>query len=243
MQINLIFALFNHTKTKVMTNFLPVRSILLVCLSLVLLSSCKNDEVAVKDFAYIRFINASPTLATYNIYFDDKMVNTAAIPFGGTISYTPYVLGAHTLKYTAGSNINPILTKSITLSDKINSAYLIGKDNSLEVLLVADDASVTSTTKAFVKFINLSPDAPALSLDIKGGANLAKDKSYKLGSGFVQVDPKSYDLEIKDPSGNVKTTLTGVDMVAGRYYTVISKGMLNPSPTEQAFSAQSIINL
>ncbi|MGF1924300.1 MAG: DUF4397 domain-containing protein, partial [Bacteroidia bacterium] len=156
----------------------------------------------------------------------------------------PYAAGNHTVRYTTATSTATVFSKQLTLTgNQIHSAYLIDKDNKMDVLLVVDDASVTSTTKAFVKFINLSPDAPALNLDIKAGANLVKDRTYKLGSAFVQVDPKAYDFEIKDAAnGTVKTTLSGVDMVAGRYYTIISRGMLNPSATDQPFSAQSIIN-
>ncbi len=210
------------------------------------LSSCKKEEpTEAPDASYIRFVNASPTLGTYNIFFNDKKVNTAAIPFGGTVSYGLYTAGSHTVKYTTATNATAILTKQITLgASQIQTAYLIDKDANLDVLLVVDDASVTSTTKAFVKFINLSPDAPALNLDVKAGANLVKDRTYKTGSAFIQVDPKTYDFDIKDAAtGAVKTTLTGIEMTAGRYYTIISKGMLVPGTTDQAFSAQSIINL
>lgn len=212
--------------------------------TLVGLSSCKKTEVDAPDGAYIRFINASPTLGTYNVLFDDVKVNTAALPFGGTVNYAPYVFGSHTVKYTTASNATPVLTQQINLAaNQIHSAYLIDKDAKLELLLIVDDASVTSTTKAFVKFINLSPDAPALNLDLKAGANLIKDKTYKTGSPFIQVDPKTYDFDIKDSAtGAVKTTLTGIEMAAGRYYTIISRGMLNPGTNDQAFSAQSIIN-
>ena len=229
-----------------MTNFIPARLFTFVVLfSLVALIACKKEEVNVPNASYIRFINASPTLGTYNVFLNNKMVNTAALPFGGTVSYAAYIIGNHTVKYTTVSSAQAVLTKQIVLAiNQIHSAYLIDKDAKLDLLLVVDDASVTSTTKAFVKFINLSPDAPALNLDIKAGANLIKDKTFKTGSAFMQVDPKTYDFDIKDSAtGLVKTTLTGVDMAAGRYYTIISRGMLNPSATDQPLSAQSIINL
>lgn len=228
-----------------MTNFIPVRLFTYVVLFIVVaLSSCKKEEETVPDGSYIRFINASPTLGTYNVFLNDRMVNTAALPFGGTVSYAAYIFGNHTVKYTTSSNVQSVLTKQIVLTgNQIHSAYLIDKDAKLDLLLVVDDASVTSTTKAFVKFINLSPDAPALNLDIKSGVNLIKDKTYKTGSAFIQVDPKTYDFDIKDAAtGLVKTTLTGVEMVAGRYYTIISRGMLSPGTNDQPLSAQSIIN-
>jgi hypothetical protein len=227
---------------------LPIKTVrFFACIALftmVGLSSCKKEEETFSEGGYIRFINTSPTLGTFNIFFNDKLVNTGAIPFGGTVSYALYAAGKHTVKYTTATNPTAVLTKEISLTaNQIHSAYLIDKDAKLDLLLVVDDASVTSTTKAFVKFINLSPDAPALNLDVNAGANLVKDKTYKTGSAYIQIDPKTYDFDIKDSAtGVVKTTLTGVAMVAGRYYTIISRGLLTPGTNDQPFSAQSIIN-
>ncbi len=228
-----------------MRNFIPARLFsLLLILSVVTLNSCKTKDVELPAGAHIRFINASPTLGTYNIYVDDRMQNTAAIPFGGTISYVAYLAGNHDIKYTTASSVQSVLTKQISLTkDKIYSVYLIDKNDKMDALVITDDASVSSTTKAFVKFINLSPDAPALSLDIAEGANLFASKTYKTGTEFVQVDPKTYNFNIKDSAtGAIKTTLKDVEFAAGRYYTIISRGMLNPGTNDQPFSAQSIIN-
>ena len=228
-----------------MTNLIPTRlfSFLLI-FSIVILGSCKKKEVDAPDASYIRFVNASPTFGTYNIYLDDKMLNTLAIPFGGTVSYSPFIFGQHTVKYTTATNSQAVFTKNITLlGNKIHSLYLVDVAGKMDALLVIDDASATSKTKAFVKFINLSPDAPALSLDIAGGANLFTNKTYKMGTDFVEVDPKNYAFNIKDfASGAIKATLTDIDFAAGRYYTIIARGMLNPGTNEQSFSAQSIIN-
>lgn len=218
-------------------------SFLLALVSLTFFS-CKKEEENLPDAAYVRFINASPTLATYNVYLDDNKINSAAIPFGGTISYKPYIAGGHTVKFTYATTIDALLTKSFNLTgNQIHTVFLTGRANDMDIFMVIDDASVSSDTKAFVKFINLSPDAPALDLDVKGGANLVKGKTYKTASAFVQVDPKTYDLEIKDASGVVKTTLTGVEMAKGRYYTVVSRGLLTPSTNEQPFGAESYPNL
>ncbi|SFG61563.1 DUF4397 domain-containing protein [Pedobacter insulae] len=216
-----------------------------VLFSFVAFNACKKaDNPPNADGAYIRFINTSPTLGTYNIYFDDKIVNTMAVPFGGTVSYKPYVAGSYSVKYTTATNPESILTKQISLaSKKIYSLYLVDKDDKLDALLVTDDASATSTTKAFVKFINLSPDAPALGLDIAQGASLFTNKTYKTGTEFVEVDAKAYTFEIMDSgSGTLKASLPELTLAAGRYYTIIARGMINPGPNDQGFGAQSIIN-
>ncbi|RZK43774.1 MAG: DUF4397 domain-containing protein [Pedobacter sp.] len=230
------------------TSFLSIKSFRFLSyfalLALVGLSACKGEEELSPNASYLRFINMSPTLGTYNIYFDDTKLNTAAIPFGGTIAYNTYFMGAHTVKYTTASSTVAVLTKSISLDvDKIHSLYLIDKGDKMDVLMVTDNVGAISTTKGLVKFLNLSPDAPALTLDIKEGANIARDKTYKTGGEFVSLDPKKYTFEVKDAAtGVVKATLTDIDVAIGRHYTIVARGMMSPGANEQAFSAQSLIN-
>lgn len=232
---------FYTSKNKIVLVF----ALMLVALGL---NSCKKEEEKeYTDASYVRHVNASPTLGTYNIYFDDSKVNTSAIPFGGTVSYSPYAAGSHTVKYTTATNIQSLLTKSVTLeANKIQTLFLIGQANNLDALLVVDDATEAGafSEKAFVKFINLSPDAPALSLEINGGASLYQNKAYKANSNYIEVEAKEYTFDIKDSAtGAVKTSLPNLTLGKGRYYTIIARGMLNPGANEQPFSAQSIINL
>ncbi len=210
-------------------------------------SSCKKaEETIYLDAAYMRVINMSPTLATYNIYANDVKMNTAAIPFGGAVSYSNFEAAvANKIMFTTASNTQSVLTKNITLDkDKIYSLYLIDKGASLTTLLVNDVmAEIPSQEKCYVKFLHLGMDAPALTLSIKGGAELSGSRTYQTVSEFKEIDPEKYTLEIKDAAtGAVKTTLENLDLKAGRYYTIVARGLLNPGDTDRAFSAQTIIN-
>ncbi len=208
------------------------------------LSSCKKTDDTVKDQSYLRVINVSPTAGTYNAYINDKLANSAALPFGGTINYVQAVPGTYSLKFTTASDIQSLLTRSVTLeTNKVYSYYLIEKVPNLDGLLVVDDMSMAAVDKGFVKFINLSADAPALDLVIKDGASVTTGKTYKTSSAFTGFEPKAYTFQIKDSAtGTVKATLSDVTLAAGRFYTIVAKGLLNPGNNEQAFGAQSIIN-
>lgn len=216
----------------------------LAAFSVLSLGSCKKGDEPVADKSYLRIINASPTAATYNVYIADKMANTVPLPFGGTVSYIQAEPDKYTLKFTTASDMQSLLTKSIDLSKNlVYSYYLIDKTPNLDGLLVTDDMSMASQDKTFVKFINLSPDAPALDLKIKDGASITTGKTYKTSSTFAGFEAKTYTLEIKDSAtGAVKATLTDVPLAAGRFYTIMARGLLTPGNNEQSFSAQSIIN-
>lgn len=211
---------------------------------LTVLTSCKKEETDT-TISYLRVVNASPSLATYNAYFNGTMVNSAALPFGGSASYSSYTPGSYSLKFTTASNVESLLTKTVTLGvNTYYSTYLINKPAALDIYTIADDLSITATDKAYVRFINLSPDAPALDLaKTSATTSLATNKAYKTASGFTTVDAGTYTLDAKETStGTVKTTSASTTFVAGYHYDVICGGLVTPAnDTERPLSLQVIL--
>ncbi|TCC97110.1 DUF4397 domain-containing protein [Pedobacter hiemivivus] len=207
------------------------------------LASCSKETESVA-YSYLSIANASPTLGTYNIYLDGTKYNTSgAVAFGGVITYSSLTAGDHTLSFTTESSSNVLTSKTVSLEDnEAYSAFLIDKGDKQEVLLVKDEMTVASTEKAFIRFINLSPDAPALDLSVSDGETLISDKAYKSASAFQAIDPKVYSFELK-ANGIVKALLADQTLTAGKYYTIISRGLITVGEIDQPFGAQLITNL
>ncbi|RZJ78429.1 MAG: DUF4397 domain-containing protein [Flavobacterium sp.] len=209
------------------------------------LTACKTDEIEVTPASYISVFNASPTAATYDVYLSDVKFNSAALPFGGGTTYTAKPVGNYNIKLTVAGRIESLITKSVNLAEnKYYSYYFIDRPNVIDGLLVSDDLSATTTDKAFVRFINLSPDASSLDLVTSTGTSVATDKAFKQNSAFIQIATGATVLVIKDKAtGITKSTLESFNFVTGGYYTVIARGLLNPaSTTENSFSGQVILH-
>ncbi len=220
-----------------------VFSLVLITLSTLAVISCKKVEQVTTNISFLRIINASPTLGTFDTYINAQKANSGPLPFGGVLRYVQPTAGSCVLRFTVANDLQTLFTKSINLTaDVAYSYYLIDKGTNLDGLLITDVMGSTATDKAYVKFINLSPDASALSLNVQSGMSLAALTAYKATSEFIAVDVKKQSFEIKDAAGNVKTTLVDETLAGGRYYTIIARGLLNPGNNEQAFSAQAIIN-
>ncbi|MBO9672619.1 MAG: DUF4397 domain-containing protein [Sphingobacteriaceae bacterium] len=218
---------------------------LFVLFAFTALTSCKKAETVDPNISYIRVINTSPSLATYNAYFNGTMVNSAALPFGGSTSYTSYAAGSYSLKFTTASSTESVLTKTVTLSaTTYYSAYLINKPGALDIFTVGDDLSTPSTDKAYIRFINLSPDAPALDLAKTSATTaLISNKAYKSASGFITVDAGTYSLDAKETStGTVKATIGSTSFTAGYHYDIICGGLVTPAnDTERPLSLQAVL--
>lgn len=213
-------------------------------------SSCKKDDdsdttTPESGTSFISIVNASPSLATYNFYMDDVKMNTAALPLGGTIPYAQVNSASYTTKFTSASTTESLLTKSLTLSSSgVYTYFLTGlADQQLEGILVKDEISGV-TTQGAVRLVNLSPDAEAFDLVINGGTSIVANQFYKSVSAFVAVNPAKVTLNVVEKStGLVKASIANVDIAAGKYYTVLVRGMVNPGNTEHPLGAQLIVNL
>lgn len=208
-------------------------------------SACKKTDTVDPTLSAIRVVNASPSSATYNVYLSGSLINSAELPFAGSLSYVQKTAGAYSLKFTTGSSVESLLTKSITMSQSVyQSFFLINKPGTLDGLYVNDDLSVASADKAYIRFVNLSPDAQALDLAKTGASSaLITNKAFKVASGFISIDPGTYSFDAKDTStGLVKTTLSSTTFVAGYHYDVICAGLITPAnDTERALTLQALL--
>ncbi|MCZ4242811.1 DUF4397 domain-containing protein [Pedobacter punctiformis] len=223
---------------------LTLQSFLLL-LTIVSLFSCQKTEPSDTPTTSLRVINASPASATYNVYLGGTPINTVALPFTGASTYKSGLPGAYSIKFTTANSTESLFSKDISLAQSIYSSfYLLNKPGQLDGLLTTDDLSIPDASKAYIRFINLAPDA-ATALDLaKTGSTsaLISNKAYKAISNFIAVDAGSYAFDAKETGGlTVKATLAGAILTAGYHYDVICAGLSNPAnDTERPLTLQVI---
>jgi hypothetical protein len=211
-----------------------------------LVSSCSKDLTPTQEFSFLNITNASPGLGTYNVYVDQAKANPGALSFGGNIPYISPAPGSHNVKFTTASSTESLIAKDINLeANAAHSLFLVGKPGALDYLVIKDELGNISSDKAFIRFINLSPNAPALDLAVKDGDTIIPDKSYKASSKFTEVEAKTYVFQIK--ANATGTTVPSVDLSsmefkAGRSYTILAMGLLDHTDIEQAFTGTVITN-
>jgi hypothetical protein len=211
-------------------------------------SACSKNETEIPSISGLMVVNAAPNHGTYNVYINkiSTPVNTkGALPFLGTISpYFNITPGSNVLKFTTASSVESVYTETTNLeADKAYSYFLINDIPNLSGLLLQDDLSASSAEKAFVRFINVSPDAGNLDLAVDSGATLIADKAFKGASEFISIDPKPYNLVIKSKTtGEVLATLKNLTVTAGKMYSIVAAGMVDATELQQPLKLQVITN-
>lgn len=219
----------NKLKMSVTKKFKNLGVLALLSIGALTIQSCSKENAPAQEYTFLNITNTSPTLATFNIFVDQSKINQGAVAFLGNSGYMPLSPGDHNIKFTTASN-EPVISKNISLeTNGVTSLFLIDKAPNIDYLIVKDQLGNMNSSKAFVRFINLSPNAPSLDLADKDGDVIISAKAYKAASAFIEIDPKSYVLQLQDNGTEPELEpkdLESFEFKAGKSYTVIAAGLL-----------------
>jgi hypothetical protein len=201
-----------------------------LALSAVMASCSKDfDNTPAPAVSGLNVIHASPTTELLDFYVNNARGNNENFGFTKKLGYYNLYSGTSKVTITKKGSQTPLAAESFNFQpERGYSLFVIGKLDSIKFLMVKDSVSLPGTGKANVRFVNASPDAPALNLSIAGSAtDLVTDKAYKQYSEFTTVDAASkVTFTAKNKAtGAVEATLPNVTIEAGGTYTIWVKGL------------------
>lgn len=207
----------------------------------VLLSSCSKDEDIAQ--ANVLVIHASPDAPGVDLLVDEVKQNTSALTYPQNTGYLKVNAGSRNFKINVAGTPTTVINANVTLEqDKSYSVFAIDSVSKISAVVVADDLSTPASGKAHVRFIHLSPNAPAVDIALDGGAVVFPNTSFKVGTAFTPLDAGTYDLEVRVAgTQTVALDLDPITLQAGKIYTVFAKGFLTADGA-QALGAEIIVN-
>jgi hypothetical protein len=205
---------------------------LLVSALIVVMASCFNDEDsnAVKPVpvAYVSFYHASPDAPGLNVLVDNRQISSGTLDYTDYSGYLNFYTGERNFKFNTFNADNSLIDTTYNFEEgKSYSLFVIDRLSSLETLIVKASVSGSAEGKALVRFVPLSPDAPALDIAIKGQSSpLFSGKSFKQATPFIEIDAKAYSFVV---SGNDAALETNeIRLLPGRFYTILVRGFAQP---------------
>ncbi len=207
----------------------------------VLLSSCSKDEDIAQ--ANVLVIHASPDAPGVDLLVDDVKQNTSALTYPQNTGYLKVNAGSRNFKINVAGTPTTVINANVTLEqDKSYSVFAIDSVSKISAVVVADELSTPASGKAHVRFIHLSPNAPAVDIAVDGGAVVFPNTPFKVGTAFTPLDAGTYDLEVRVAgTQTVALDLDPINLQAGKIYTVFAKGFLTADGA-QALGAEIIVN-
>ncbi|KAB7726865.1 DUF4397 domain-containing protein [Rudanella paleaurantiibacter] len=209
-----------------------------------------------KDKAKIIFVNATPNSATQPAaaqreiaiwpFYNGVQFNNFPIKFPWSNGYKAFTPGSMTMRFdTARSQANDPSGPAAkvgeltfpTQADTYYSVYSIGTAQRSEFVVLTDNLALPAPSKAKVRVMNYSPDAPPLDLVITAGSPsgpvvLATNLAYKGVKDFFEIDPGIYTVEFRLAGTNtVVRSKSNVIIDRNSCYSIWARGFRTlPSP-------------
>lgn len=224
------------------------RLVLLAVLPALVLTSCDDDDDLdlLEDNAQVMVIHASPDAPGVDLYVDDAKVNTTALNYPNNTGYLEVEDGARNIKVTpAGAGIgSAVINGNVTLDeDQAYSIFAANTLSNIEPVILVDDLTEPASGKAHVRFVHLSPDAPAVDIVVQSGPTLFSDIEFKESTSFTPVDAGTYTLEVRATGSSTAVLTTNVQLANGGIYTIFAKGFASPpSGNSNSLGAEVIVN-
>lgn len=211
------------------------RSLLFSIAVMVLLASCMDDDdnfvSEPVEVAYVSIYHAAPDAPAFDIIVDGRVINRNPFDYTSYSGYLNFFTGNREIKFTTVNADNAVIDTTFNFEDrKAYSLFAIQGLADTEALLVVDSAEAPAEGKAMVRFVHLSPDAPAFDIAIdESETPFFAGKAFKQSTQFKEVDADTYTFHIRN-AGKSESVLSvdDVEILSGRFYTIITRGFVSP---------------
>ncbi|KPL59858.1 DUF4397 domain-containing protein [Rossellomorea vietnamensis] len=185
--------------------------------------------------SYVRVLHAVPDAPNVDVYVNGNRV-LRDVAFKDVSDYLTLPAGKYHIDvYPAGTSVTTVISKKVKIDPgKIYTLAAVGTLNKMQLLPYLDDPTVpVGETK--VKFIHLSPDAPAVDIAVKGGDVIFPDISFKQATDYLGLTPMTVNLEARVAgSKNSVLSVPNVKLSPNQAYTIVAVGLANGTPELEA---------
>ncbi|MCC6186687.1 MAG: DUF4397 domain-containing protein [Chitinophagaceae bacterium] len=211
------------------------------------ISSCSKEDsnlVTPKTYAKVLVAHASPNAPAVDLLIDDNKVNSTGLGFPIYTGYLEVESGARNVKINPTGTLTTVINATLDIEKDVNyTIFAVDSVSKISAIVLTDDLTAPASGKAHVRFVHLSPDAPAVDIAVaSSGAVVFGNKKFKEYTSFTPLDAGDYMLDVRVAgTSTVALVLPKITLEAGKIYTVFAKGFLTGTGV-QALGAQIIVN-
>ena len=201
-----------------------------------------NPTTPQQETAKVMAVHTSPDAPGVDLYVDGAKVGTN-LTFPNNTPYLTVEAGTRNVKVNVTGTATTAIEANLPIAKNKNySVFAVDEVANIDALVIEDNLAAPAAGKAHVRFIHLSPDAPAVDIALDGGAVVFANKAFREFTAFTPLDAGTYDLEVRVAGTTiVALDLDPITLNAGKVYTVFAKCLL-AGAGDQALGAQIIVN-
>lgn len=195
--------------------------------------------------ARVRILHASPNAPAVDVLVDGA-VALSGLEFGSITDYLPFVAGTYEVAIRATGTANIVFTTTLTVeAGKDYTVAAIGllstglaQSNTFTLkALVDDNTRPAKGSQAKLRFVHLSPDAPAVDLRV-GTTVLFDDVTYPNATNYIDVDAGTVEAAVTTADGSQTVLTETVSLAPSSVNTVFAIGLVDSgAPEDQRLRA------
>ncbi|MEH7389868.1 DUF4397 domain-containing protein [Bacillus sp. JJ1503] len=179
----------------------------------------------------VRFIHASIDAPNVDIYIDGIRI-LKDFSHKEVSNYLSLPAGKHQIDiYPTGNMVSTVLSRKVTIEQgKHYTLIPSGHVKNLKWLALEDDPRVPrGETK--IRFIHLSPDAPALDIAVKDRDVIFSNISFRKHTSYIRLTPATVDLEARIAgSSNIALPIPQLQLKPNKAYSILIVGSITSEP-------------
>ena len=185
---------------------------------------------------YVRVLHAVPDAPNVDIYANGILI-VSDLAYSEYTYYLSVPEGTYQITvFPSGSNSSPVISNMLTVdSNSMITVAAVGMLNSIGLLAIHDANTPMQSGKALIRFLHLSPNAPAVDITLPNGTVIFSNVSFKQITPYIDVAPMDYTLQVRVAgTSNVVLTVPDVNLAENEYYTVYAIGLVGDNPQLEA---------
>lgn len=209
--------------------------------------SCSDDDdnnpINSAQNARVMAVHASPDAPSVDLYVDGNKIGSN-LAFPDATNYLTVGAGSRNVQVKVYNTSTTVIDADVDVTaNKSYSVFAVDSVSRISAIVLEDNLATPAAGKAHVRFVHLSPNAPAVNITLTDGTVIFGNVAFKGYEDFTPLDAGTYDLQVRDAATNtaVVLNLPGIELQAGKIYTVFAKGFVGGAGA-QALGAQIIVN-
>ncbi|QZY54512.1 DUF4397 domain-containing protein [Crassaminicella profunda] len=191
------------------------------------------------DNSYIRVLHAVPNAPNVDVYANGNLI-VQDLAYRQFSPYVPVTPGNYNIEvYPTGKKENPVIDTDVYIPQgTFFNVAAIGELPNISLYPIPEPTTAQNFGRPCIRFVHLSPNAPAVDITLSDGRKIFSNISYKDITDYACIPSGTYTFQVR-PSGtdDVVLTIPNVELMADNYYTIYAVGLAGETPPLQAIVA------
>lgn len=186
--------------------------------------------------SHIRVFHASPNAPAVDVYANGNLL-VKNLSYKEVSPYLPVPAGAYNIKvYPSGQMKNPVINTTVSIPENsVFNVAAIGTLPNISLYPIPEPIMGQKFGRPCVRFVHLSPNAPAVDINLADGTKVFNNVSYKGITDYACVPAGTYTFKVNVAgTDNTALTVPNVRLDNNTYYTIYAVGLAGKSPALEA---------